>query len=144
MVYPTGSATFIAGAKISYLPGTKVMAGGYMVGRITLNGTYCNTSSSMVTVVSGQEETPARSEHPYFTLYPNPTNSNFTLVQKDDKLYNNVKVEIFNMNGFKVNSTPMTGERQHEFNTVDLPSGLYFVKVTTDGYTETIKLVKTK
>ena len=144
VVYPTGSATFIAGAKISYLPGTKVMAGGYMVGRITLNGTYCNTSSSMVTVVSGQEETPARSEHPYFTLYPNPTNSNFTLVQKDDKLYNNVKVEIFNMNGFKVNSTPMTGERQHEFNTVDLPSGLYFVKVTTDGYTETIKLVKTK
>jgi PKD repeat protein len=36
-----GSATFIAGQNIRYLPGTRVFSGGYMHGYITTNGQYC-------------------------------------------------------------------------------------------------------
>ncbi|MCX6277861.1 MAG: T9SS type A sorting domain-containing protein [Bacteroidetes bacterium] len=78
----------------------------------------------------------------FFTLYPNPTNGNFTLVQKGDRQYGSVKVEIFGMRGDKVLSSQMIGEKKHEFVASALPAGLYFVKVVADDYTETIKLIK--
>jgi hypothetical protein len=52
-----GSATFIAGSKIRFLPGTKVFSGGYMHGYITTNGQYCIPATLAVfnqTVTSGQ------------------------------------------------------------------------------------------
>jgi hypothetical protein len=48
------------------------------------------------------------------------------------------------MRGERVFKAEMTGEKQHEFNTADIPTGLYFVKIVADNYTETIKLVKTR
>ena len=46
--------------------------------------------------------------------------------------------------GEKMISASMIGEKQHEFKTADLQSGLYFVRVVADNYVETIKLVKTR
>jgi hypothetical protein len=79
-----------------------------------------------------------------FTIYPNPTSGNFTLVQKGEKSFGTLKVEIFSMKGEKVLTETMIGEKKHEFTFSDLPGGLYFVKVVADGYVETIKLVKTR
>lgn len=138
------SATFIAGVKISFLPGTMVAIGGYMLGKIS-DGTYCGgITPSMPAVLTSQEETPVSLEHSMFSLYPNPTNGNFTIIQKGEKQYGNVKVEIYSMRGERVLSTQMIGEKQHEFVTAALPAGLYFVKVVAGDYTETIKLVKVR
>ena len=145
-VKPGGEATFIAGVKISFMPGTTVQSGGKMVGRIS-TGTYCGGIYPIIpaaAVATGTDETPFSLEQANFTLYPNPTNGNFTLVQKGDRQFGNVKVEIYAMRGDRVLSTQMIGEKRHEFVTSGLQSGLYFVKVIADDYTETIKLIKTR
>jgi hypothetical protein len=139
-----GSATFIAGVKINYLPGTTVESGGYMLGSIS-TGTYCEGAEMpLVAVVTGVEPAQPVFEQAFFTLYPNPTNGNFTIVQKGDRQYGNVKVEVYGMRGEKVLSSQMIGEQKHEFMTAALPAGLYFVKVVADDYAETIKLIKTQ
>ncbi len=45
-----GTATIIAGQKINLLPGTTVLSGGNMHAYITMNGQYCTTPSSELTV----------------------------------------------------------------------------------------------
>ena len=139
----TGNASFIAGQKISYLPGTKVLLGGKMTGKIAPNGPWCS-QSKMTEVPAGSIEPTLATETASFTLYPNPTNGNFTLVQKGDLTYGNVKVEVFSMSGAKVLTESMIGQKKHEFRFADMPNGLYFVKVVADDYVETIKLVKTR
>ncbi len=138
-----GSATFIAGGNILYYAGTMVHPGGYMHGYITLTNNYCSAPvPPMVAVKTGMEEAPAGIDNLNFKLYPNPTNGNFTLVQKSSGLYENVNVEIFSMHGEKVLAERFAGEKMHDFVFSDMATGLYFVKIVADGYVETIKLVK--
>ena len=82
--------------------------------------------------------------HASFSLFPNPTNGNFTLVQKGETTFGNVKIEVFNMSGSRVMTGQMVGEKRHEFASSALPAGIYFVKVVADDYVETIKLIKTR
>jgi hypothetical protein len=142
-VYSPGQVTFMAGMMIKYLPGTKVTIGGYMHGKITSpSGPFCS-STKITEVTTGAGDPITVTERQYFSLFPNPTSGNVTLLQKGDRIYDNVRVEIFSMNGARILSATMIGEKQHEFRTADLPSGLYFVKIYADQYVETIKLVKT-
>jgi hypothetical protein len=134
-----------AGVNIHFYVGTKVNLGGHLIGRI-LYGGWCGVKAA--TIASNPETvTPVApvTDRTYFTLYPNPTNTgNFTLVQKGDKVYGNVRVEVYSMNGDKVSTTTMVGEKKHDFSLSTLPTGLYFVKVVADDYVETIKLVITR
>ncbi|MCX6276977.1 MAG: T9SS type A sorting domain-containing protein [Bacteroidetes bacterium] len=141
-----GNATFIAGNKINYLPGSTVHLGGYMLGKIAPTGPFCGgvTGSPAVAVVSGVEAPLFQVEQPFFTLYPNPTSGNFTLVQKGNNSYGNVQIEVFDMRGERMLKAEMVGEKKHEFSMTDVPAGLYFVKIVAENYTETIKIVKTK
>lgn len=147
LAVPTGaSVTFVAGQKISFLPGTAVAEGAYMHGYIAPNGPYCGGAPARPSVLAVTEPTTQYSsvEQINFSIFPNPTNGNFTLVQKGDKQFGNVKVEVYGMRGNRVLASQMIGEKQHEFSTSDLPVGLYFVKVVAEDYTETIKLIVTR
>ncbi|MFZ4520576.1 MAG: T9SS type A sorting domain-containing protein [Bacteroidales bacterium] len=142
-VTATGSVTFIAGVKISFMPGTTVQSGGYMHGYIS--DTYClNPSSPITASATGQEEPISTLSNAWFNLYPNPTSGNFTLMQKGDRTFGTVKVEVYSMKGEKVMTEQMVGEKSHEFSFTSIPAGLYFVKVVADDYVETIKLIKTR
>jgi hypothetical protein len=137
-----GSATFIAGQMILFLPGTSVHSGGYLLGKIAPNGPFCNPTLPIAAAEkSGQEEQFFTTGNASFTLYPNPTIGNFTLVQKGEEIYENAKVEVYNMNGKKVLSDNLTGRKQ-EFRFSGIPQGVYFVKVMAGGNVEAIKLVK--
>jgi trimeric autotransporter adhesin len=142
MVLSGSSATFIAWQKIIFLPGTTVHPGAYMHAYIS-PGTYC-AGPTMPTVAEGTGEIApvAGTEFAPFSIYPNPTTGNFTLVQKGDKFYGNVKVEVYGMHGEKIMTETMIGEKKHDFGFSGMPTGLYFVKVVADGYVETMKLVK--
>jgi hypothetical protein len=141
LVKPGGDVTFIAGVKISFMPGTRVLAGGYLLGKIYTNQ-WCN-ASKLTEVASGKDEEPLFTERNWFTLYPNPTNGNFTLVQKGDHPATSLRVEIYSMSGERIKVENQIGLK-HEFRFDAMPSGLYFVKIVADDYTETIKLVKVK
>ena len=112
-VLSTGNATFIAGEKISYLPGTRVLAGGKMTGKIAPNGPWCSTPAMPSSLSAGKEELPLVTERASFRLFPNPTNGNFTLEQKGDVNFSSVKVEVYSMNGAKVLTENMVGEKSH-------------------------------
>ena len=65
-------------------------------------------------------------------------------MQKGENAYGSVKVEIYSMNGEKVMTEQMIGEKSHEFRFASIPVGLYFVKVVAGDYVDTIKLIKTR
>lgn len=139
---PSGnSVSLIAGNSVSLQPGTTVAAGGYLHGFIYTD-TYCTPPTAPKTV-AGNSLTGAV-EDAWFTLFPNPTNGNVTLVQKGSTMFDQVTVEVYSMQGSRVLTDRMTGEKQHEFSTANLPAGVYFVKIVAAGYAETIKLVKTR
>ncbi len=140
---PGGNATFIAGTNILFEPGTHVAYNAYMHGYISQN--FCTNPSAPITAAAtGKDEPQLNLSNANFTLYPNPTSGNFTLVQKGEKVYGSVKVEVYSMTGEKVMTEQMIGEKSHEFRFSSIPVGLYFVKVVAGDYVETIKLIKTR
>jgi len=79
--------------------------------------------------------------------YPNPFNPTTTFtfdVPKDA----NVEVSVFDILGRKVttllNEKKLAGTYQIEWNATTFSSGVYFVKMKSDGFTETRKVVLTK
>jgi hypothetical protein len=137
------SVTMIAGQKISYLPGTKVIKGGYMRGYISTNGQYCTTPvPSMVATVTGEEEIRIIDRSVNVKIYPNPTTSNFTLELSGVEKSEQINVEIYSMKGEKVKSAELKGELTHEFSLSDKPSGIYLIRVTTSNGSFTNRIVK--
>ncbi len=144
-----GSATMIAGFKISYLYGTTVQPGGYMHGYITTTNAYCGSLTKSMVAAAGMNvesgEVPVRPEElkadSYFTLYPNPAEGRVTLFHRSGIVPGPVQVDFFDMRGTCVRTTGFTGEQSHLIGLGDLPPGLYFVKVASQGRVESFKLV---
>jgi hypothetical protein len=137
------SVTMIAGQKISYLPGTKVIKGGNMRGYISTNGQYCTAQApSMVATVTGEEEIRIVDRSVNVKIYPNPTTSNFTLELTGVEKSELVNIEIYSMKGEKVKSAELKGELTHEFSLSDKPSGIYLIRVTTSNGSFTNRIVK--
>jgi hypothetical protein len=75
------------------------------------------------------------------TIYPNPTNSEFTLLidmEEDEK----ASVSIYNMQGRKIEERSIESKKS-TFNIGKYPQGLYFVRVVTDkGKSSSQKVIK--
>lgn len=74
-----------------------------------------------------------------FTLFPNPNNGIFTL--RCDGNYSNVKVDVFNITGTRVMSKNFIGSNS-VIDLSDCPDGLYIVNITTNNYSQKLKLIK--
>jgi len=137
------SVTMIAGQNIVYLPGTRVMPGGYMHGYIS--NQFCGQKSPTIpTLATNEESAPAPVETiAEFTVYPNPTSGMFTVEQKTGDGYDRISVEVYGMRGERVMTGEMTDTRRTSFDASGLPVGLYFVRITAEGRTSLFKLVKT-
>jgi hypothetical protein len=143
---PSGaSATMIAGQKISYQRGTRVMSGGYMRGYITTNGQYCALMQpSMVSTVTGEIEVPTIERKLGVNVYPNPTNGYITLEINGWPLTETIHAELYSMNGIAIMSEDFAGETKYRISLMDVPSGLYFLRIVANEKVETIKIIKAK
>lgn len=144
-----GSATMIAGVKISYLYGTTVQSGGYMHGYITTSNTYCGGPPKSIVAATGEEQGTGETGFDLtaagrFKVYPNPTNGTFVLADKAGVAPEAVSVDIFDMRGGRIQSVRYQFDRTHTFDLSGLPAGLYFVQVTSEGRVESFKLVLTR
>ncbi len=137
-----GVATFIAGSAVIFYPGTSVREGGAMHAYISPGGPWCLTPFKASEFAAGVGEPRNGAGHTHFTLYPNPATGSFMIMQKDGRVFNNLNVAVYNMQGETVLTSQLTGENKHEVVTSSLFPGLYFVKVVAGDYVETIKLIR--
>jgi hypothetical protein len=113
-----------------------------MHGYITSTNSYCpSLPAAMVTVLSGEMEYSVPDRTNGFSIYPNPANGKFTLLQKGEQMDGIVRVEILSMCGERLRSEILISERSHDFIVSDLSVGLYLVKVVKDDYVEVFKLI---
>jgi hypothetical protein len=137
----------VAGQKILFKYGTSVSPGGYMHGYITTTNAYCATLppamvSVQITGTGENTESAAGSLQSGFRVYPNPTTGDFTveaLGEADNKIN---QIAVFNMSGSKVFGLDLDGERSHKCSASGLPTGVYFIHVTTGKNTGVSKLIK--
>jgi hypothetical protein len=138
-----GSATMIAGLNIVYFPGTTIVSGGYMSGYITTSSQYCTTQvPSMVAVLTGEGEPPAVMVKPGLKIYPNPTNSIFSLVLTDYDESEMISISIFNMRGQKIISKEVKGGMNDDFSLSGNPPGIYFLQVFSTQNAASAPIVK--
>jgi hypothetical protein len=80
-----------------------------------------------------------------FSVYPNPFNGNTTIAYTLNKDAN-VHLEVFNVLGVKVQSLVNTNQQKGEFKfnlDANFNSGVYFVSLTIDGKTTSVRIIKT-
>ncbi|MFZ4520330.1 MAG: T9SS type A sorting domain-containing protein [Bacteroidales bacterium] len=142
-VQPGGSATFIAGQKISFLPGTLANTGGYMRGYITTTGQYCANPAAPGSYSDNGQNTNMREQEPsYLKVYPNPATGNFMVDLSGKKSPGKITVEIFGGQGDKLVTKALNGNGPFEFEWNDRPVGVYFIRMVSENRTETVKLIK--
>ncbi len=142
LVQNGGQATFIAGQMISFMPGTTVEQGGYLLGTITTTGQYC-TALPAVKMANFPSDEPIETLSTHqFRLYPNPTTGAFTLEQSGGNGFDYMKIDIYSMLGEKILSERITGEKKHQFMFGNVPAGIYLVRILAGDKVETIKLIK--
>ena len=137
-----GRATMIAGQKIRYLPGTKVLSGGYMHGYI--DDIYCGNyppGYKDAELTAAKEPGPEPAQTSLFTIFPNPAREKFTLMYKGDPTEEPIIVEIIDIQGTTILKDQITGERSKQFRMIDYPSGIYLVKINVNNRYESLKLI---
>ncbi|MCX6303622.1 MAG: T9SS type A sorting domain-containing protein [Bacteroidetes bacterium] len=141
-----GSATLIAGLKISVLPGAVVQSGGYFHGYIAPGGPFCITPTNMPVVPGDNAEINPEITAPFienlFKVYPNPTTGAFTLELTGVDQTEKIMVEVYNMNGYVLLSADLTGGGQHELSLSGKPAGMYVLKVVSEKHTGTKRIIK--
>ncbi len=142
LVQNGGQATFIAGQMISFLPGTTVVEGGYLLGTITTTGQYCGALPAAKSVAMATEGLSPVTEIMQFRLWPNPTTGSFTLEQSGDGTGQNLRLEVYSMLGEQIMSDSIIGEKRHQFMLGNVPTGIYLVRIRAGEKAETIKLIK--
>lgn len=137
------AATFVAGLKILFLPGTLAMEGCMMRAYITTEGVYCNTPSAVAANQPGGindrpeladfEVTPVK-------IYPNPTQGWVNIVVNFTSS-SGIFCNIFNTENRCVikNKHLISG-----FNNIDLselPKGIYYIRITEQSNTYLYKVL---
>ncbi len=99
----------------------------------------CNPAISNLNIITVKNSPSGKSS---FIVYPNPTKGTFTLEQKEGTEYKKLKIEVFGMNGERVMTAELTGEKKHIFSLSTAPPGLYLMRVFTGETIEIIRINK--
>ncbi len=135
------SATLIAGQNIIFYPGAVVNQNGYLLGQIAPGGPWCPAPAAPA-VMAGNQETMLLSGQPFFSINPNPTTGNFTLTMTGSVSSEKTSVSIYNMNGEKIVSLTLTDEMKHEFSLSGRPAGIYLIRVNSEKFSGTARIIK--
>lgn len=139
-----GSATFIAGVKIRFLPGTKVFSGGYMHGYIHVSGDYCYaTPTTKLTEVSNSETILSGDPATGISyIYPNPTTGDFTLAVSPDNYQWPINAQIYNAFGVLIHEAILQKGSKHRFGMSNQAPGIYFLVIRSGEKTEMFKVIR--
>jgi len=71
------------------------------------------------------------------TIYPNPSDGNFTINISYDKIIEEIDIIIYNSSGNECFTQPVYCDSKNLIKKIDvseLPSGVYFIKILSDNY----------
>src|SRR5262249_25157005 len=85
--------------------------------------------------VGTEEEFPANT----ISITPNPSNDQFSLYSP----FGNSSMEIFDVSGKMIKRLSYSDSSPHQFGS-DLPSGIYFARITSEKKSAVLKIVKTE
>jgi hypothetical protein len=94
-------------------------------------------------MLSGLEESGVNLTGNTFRIYPNPTSGQFTIEQTGNKPADHVKVEVIGTIGGRILSTELSGFTKHELSIRGNAPGIYFVKITSEDKSQTVKIILT-
>ncbi len=146
-IVPNGSsAEFVAGQNILFLPGTLVLNGGHLLGRIATAGDYCNivtkASGDGNEAISGNINPVLQNNDQFFKVYPNPTSGDFTLELSAEPNGTSVKVQCYNLMGVRIMEKEFNSGKNHKLTLVDQKPGLYVLKVIQNEETGMQKIIR--
>ena len=141
-----GSATFVAGQSIGFMPGVTVNSGGYLWGHITTSNSFCGAQAAPITAAVKEEaitDVPlSASAASRLRAYPNPTSGMVTLDLSGTDGNSMTKAEIYTVSGMKISSLGLENSRKHEIGLSGLVPGIYFIHVITQSGSEVVKVIK--
>lgn len=141
IVQPGGEATFIAGQRINYLPGTVVQSGGYMLGRIAPGGPYCGVYESPMTRVEAVKSFDVENQQE-IRVYPNPTSGKARVIIPPGIDRSGNVLEVYNFSGARIISADIDPKREAEIDLTAEPAGIYLIRVITDEKIFSTRLVR--
>lgn len=138
-----GSASMVAGQKISYLAGTRVLPGGYMHGSITTTNQFCSPGKSpegnnLTGEVLLSEGTAGLA---LFKTWPNPTDGDVTVEISKNLQSCNASLEIYGLMGERILTRPMNGEKKTVISLQGHARGIYFIRLSTGKESATAKII---
>jgi hypothetical protein len=142
-----GNVRLIAGNKISLLPGVRAKSGSAFRAWISATDICGSAPTQMITNTEGQLpapeiEQPVFGQDKLFKVYPNPTTGEFTLELMKVDPQSNVSVNIYGMQGNKIQSTVQAARKRYTFNLSGNNPGLYMIQVINNGETGVARIVK--
>lgn len=94
------------------------------------------------TVISSINEPTEYQNNKYsIHIYPNPANTNFEILDKNEIL---TQIQIFNLQGNLIKSIELEKNKIHKCNVSDISNGTYFIKIYTNNYVLYQKIVINK
>ena len=103
--------------------------------------------ASFLNTVAGNPSSLESFDNVEFSIFPNPVRNNATLNINLIEKTSNVRIDIVNILG-KINLTTTldlnTGSNSVDLDVSDLINGIYFVHITANGVTETMKFTISK
>ncbi len=141
-VQPGGSATFIAGVSIDFLPGTVCKSAGYLHGYIS-PGPYCQPHLAPQVESTGEAEAAAKPPDG-FSIFPNPTTGRFTLRDTESEPGLPLHVEIFTPQGKLISSNDLSEAPEQELQIENGLPGIYLVKAVSGSRVQVLKLLVTR
>jgi hypothetical protein len=134
-----GRVTLIAGQRITFLPGSTVLSGGYLRGYISASP-YCYPPAVMEMLLTADNPFPGK-EVSFYKLFPNPSTGIFYLAL-NKPLPEQISLEIYGIRGEKVMAEEVPGSPLITLSLEGRPSGIYFLRLNTETRNEVIKLIK--
>jgi hypothetical protein len=142
-----GNVKLIAGTKITLQPGVHAKAGSAFHGWISATD-LCGSAPSQLISGTDDQVSPQESGKEFFAqdklfrVYPNPTTGEFTLELLKFDALSNITVNIYGMQGNKIQSAELPARKRYTFNLSDSKAGLYLIQVMNNGVTGVTRIVK--
>lgn len=120
----------------------------YVTGNVGYAGGTLN-NSDIVTMKFAAGSSAIDGKHyqpdlPKFVILPNPAAIDFILEQRSDDIIGDARIEIRDIDGRILQQEILIGVRQQKFHLGNLPYGIYLVRILSNSFTETHKLIITK